>query len=159
MLKNARLKYAWLVMAMSAMACGGGAGGFGMSCGGPAPSNTAAPAPSISTHTPIGQLPAIDIQQLLAHTRKLSSDEFEGRLPGTKGEQLTVAYLVDQFKAAGLEPGNPDGTWVQKVPLVGLTPQFSAPLVVSPVVPAATDRASARAAAASLADRCRTPPP
>ena len=79
---------------------------------------------------PIASLPDINTAAVLADIKKLSSDEFEGRLPGTNGEQLTVAYLVDQFKAAGLEPGNPDGTWVQKVPLVGLTPQFSGPLVV-----------------------------
>ena len=79
---------------------------------------------------PIASLPDINTAAVLADIRKLSSDEFEGRLPGTKGEQLTVAYLVDQFKAAGLEPGNPDGTWLQKVPLVGLTPQFSGPLAV-----------------------------
>ena len=52
----------------------------------------------------------------------LSSDEFEGRAPGTKGEELTVNYLVDQFKKAGLKPGNTDGTYMQKVPLVGITP-------------------------------------
>src|SRR5580765_2371070 len=137
MLKNARVKgvarlkpsrYVWLVLAMGAMACGGGSGGLGLSCGGPAPSNTAAPAPSISTHTPIGQLPAIDIPQLLEHTRKLSSDEFEGRAPGTKGEELSVNYIADQFKAVGLKPGNTDGTYFQKVPLVGITPT-PAPLV------------------------------
>ena len=51
----------------------------------------------------------------------LSSDEFEGRAPGTKGEELTVKYLEDEFKKLGLQPGNPDGTYVQKVPLVGIT--------------------------------------
>jgi len=66
---------------------------------------------------------------VLAHTKALSSDEFEGRLPGTKGERLTVAYLVDQFKKAGLKPGNTDGTYIQKVPLVGITPD-PAPLIV-----------------------------
>jgi len=88
----------------------------------------ATPAPSVSQHTPIGQLPAIDLTQLLAHTKKLSSDEFEGRAPGTKGEDLSVNYLADQFKAAGLKPGNTDGTYVQRVPLVGITPT-PAPLV------------------------------
>ena len=88
----------------------------------------AAPAPS--GPVPIANLPNIDANAVLADIRKLSSDEFEGQLPGTKGEQLTVAYLSDQFKAAGLEPGNPDGTWVQKVPLVGLTPEPAGPLVV-----------------------------
>ncbi len=56
---------------------------------------------------------------ILTHTKKLASDEFEGRGPGTRGETLTVNYLVDQFKRAGLKPGNPDGTYVQKVPLIG----------------------------------------
>ena len=87
-------------------------------------------APAPKGPVPIASLPDINTAAVLTDIKKLSSDEFEGRLPGTKGEQLTVAYLVDQFKAAGLEPGNPDGTWLQKVPLVGLTPKFSGPLVV-----------------------------
>ena len=73
----------------------------------------------------LAELPKINTDRILTDIKKLSSDEFEGRAPGTKGEQLTVAYLIDQFKAAGLEPGNPDGTWTQKVPLVGLTPDFT----------------------------------
>jgi len=60
----------------------------------------------------------------------LASDEFEGRAPGSKGEETTVNYLVDQFKALGLEPGNPDGTYVQAVPLVGITASDYSPLVV-----------------------------
>jgi Zn-dependent M28 family amino/carboxypeptidase len=79
--------------------------------------------PSTSQHLPIGQLPDIDTNALLAHTKVLSSDEYEGRGPGTKGEDLTVKYLIDQFKRVGLEPGNTNGTYVQKVPLVGITPQ------------------------------------
>jgi Zn-dependent M28 family amino/carboxypeptidase len=78
---------------------------------------------------PIGQLPDIDMAAVVAHTKVLSSDEFEGRLPGTRGEEKTVAYLIDQFKKAGLKPGNTDGTYVQKVPLVGIT-TAPAPLVV-----------------------------
>jgi len=58
---------------------------------------------------------------LLKHIRTLSSDEFEGRAPGSKGEQLTLDYLEDQFRQAGLRPGNPDGTYRQKAPLVGIT--------------------------------------
>ncbi|HEX3645715.1 MAG TPA: hypothetical protein VHT95_08905 [Vicinamibacterales bacterium] len=85
-------------------------------------------APSGSVHTPIGELPAIDLNALLAHTRKLSSDEFEGRAPGTRGEDLAVNYLADQFKAVGLKPGNTDGSYFQPVPLVGITPT-PAPLV------------------------------
>ena len=88
-----------------------------------------APPPSTSSHVSIGQLPAIDATALLRHTKILSSDEFEGRAPGTKGEERSVGYLGDQFKLAGLEPGNTDGTYVQKVPLVGITPE-PAPLVL-----------------------------
>jgi Zn-dependent M28 family amino/carboxypeptidase len=56
---------------------------------------------------------------LLGHIKVLASDEFEGRAPGTPGEERTVAYLVEQFRKLGLKPGNPDGTYVQDVPLVG----------------------------------------
>jgi len=80
-------------------------------------------------HTSLADLPAIDTNAVLAHTRTLSSDAFEGRGPGTKGETQTVAYLTDQFQKIGLRPGNPDGTYVQKVPLVGITPA-PAPLVL-----------------------------
>jgi Zn-dependent M28 family amino/carboxypeptidase len=59
--------------------------------------------------------------ELMEHVRKLASDEFEGRAPGTRGEELTVQYLVDQFRKAGLKPGNPDGTFLQDVPLMGVT--------------------------------------
>jgi Zn-dependent M28 family amino/carboxypeptidase len=92
----------------------------------------APPTPHVSVAEkppPIGQLPEIDIDAVLAHTKVLSSDEYEGRAPGTKGEELTVNYLIDEFKKAGLKPGNTDGTYIQKVPLVGITPA-PAPLVL-----------------------------
>jgi Zn-dependent M28 family amino/carboxypeptidase len=78
----------------------------------------------------MAQLPDVDTAAVLTHTKVLSSDEFEGRAPGTKGEELTVNYLVDQFKKIGLKPGNTDGTYTQKVPLVGITPT-PAPLLVA----------------------------
>src|SRR5947208_4610332 len=70
---------------------------------------------------------SITANDLMRHIRALASDEFEGRAPGTRGEQLTVAYLTDQFTRLGLKPGNPDGTYVQKVPLMGFRaePQLS----------------------------------
>src|SRR5438874_1623093 len=78
----------------------------------------------------LAQLPDVDTNAVMEHVKVLSSDEFEGRAPGSKGERLTVAYLIDQFKKIGLKPGNTDGTYVQKVPLVGITPA-PAPLVFS----------------------------
>jgi Zn-dependent M28 family amino/carboxypeptidase len=73
--------------------------------------------------------PALDSMtddDLLTHIKVLASDEYEGRGPGTKGEELTVNYLTEQFKQLGLKPGNPDGTYIQKVPLVGFTAQPTA---------------------------------
>jgi len=86
-------------------------------------------APPQQAPVPLSQLPSVDPQAILAHTRVLSSDEYEGRGPGTKGEELTVRYLIDQFQKLGLKPGGTDGTYVQKVPLVGITPA-PAPLVL-----------------------------
>ncbi len=70
-----------------------------------------------------GDIPKASIEPaaLLKHVKVLSADELEGRAPATKGEELTVTYLTQQFRAAGLKPGSPDGTFVQRVPLVGST--------------------------------------
>src|SRR5436305_9268336 len=67
--------------------------------------------PALETITPDG---------LLAHIKVLASDEFEGRAPGAKGEELSVKYITDQFKRIGLKPGNPDGTYTQDVSLAGI---------------------------------------
>lgn len=64
---------------------------------------------------------SITANDLMQHIKDLSADEYEGRGPGTKGEELTVKYLTEQYQRLGLKPGNPDGTYVQKVPLVGFT--------------------------------------
>jgi Zn-dependent M28 family amino/carboxypeptidase len=66
---------------------------------------------------------AIDTLTLMRHIRVLAADSLLGRLPGTLGEKKTVAYLESQFAALGLKPGNTDGRFVQKVPLVGITVQ------------------------------------
>jgi Zn-dependent M28 family amino/carboxypeptidase len=63
----------------------------------------------------------ISAERLMEHIRVLSSDDFGGRAPGSAGEEKTVAYLTDRFREIGLSPGNPDGTFLQKVPLVGIT--------------------------------------
>ncbi|MEP3051961.1 MAG: M28 family metallopeptidase [Erythrobacter sp.] len=63
-------------------------------------------------------------------TRTLSSDEFEGRAPGTEGETKTVALLTERFEAAGLQPGNGD-SWVQDVPLIEITGKNFAPLTIT----------------------------
>ena len=79
------------------------------------------PAPADEPQDIRTSLDSITTNDLLRHIGVLSSDEFEGRAPGSKGEELTVKYLTDEFKKLGLKPGNPDGTYIQNVPLTGFT--------------------------------------
>lgn len=72
----------------------------------------------------------ITAEELTRHTRTLSSDRFLGRAPEGPGEEKTVSYLIEQFKSAGLHPGNGD-SWVQEVPLVSITAEPDANLEVS----------------------------
>jgi len=57
-------------------------------------------------------------ERLSADVKTLASDAFEGRAPGTPGETKTIAWLIAQFKAMKAQPGGPDGSWTQPVPLV-----------------------------------------
>ncbi|AMO73342.1 M28 family metallopeptidase [Sphingorhabdus sp. M41] len=63
---------------------------------------------------------AIDISadEISRTVRTLTLDQFEGRAPGTAGEDRTIGYLISRFEALGLEPGGVDGTWTQPVPLL-----------------------------------------
>ena len=72
-------------------------------------------------------VPEISLKTMQDVTAKLASDEFEGRAPGTPGEEKTVALLIERFKAAGLQPGN-KGSWTQDVPLVEMTAKNISPL-------------------------------
>jgi Zn-dependent M28 family amino/carboxypeptidase len=74
-----------------------------------------------SPSAPKAAADSITAADLLNHIKILASDEFEGRAPGSKGEHLAVKYISDQFKALGLKPGNPNGTYIQEVPLAGIT--------------------------------------
>jgi len=86
---------------------------------------------------------SFDASRLAQHVRTLSDDSFEGRAPATRGEQMTVDYIVKEFRAAGLQPGgevvNGERQWTQRVPLLKsehvqppqvtvLTPQGPLPL-------------------------------
>ncbi len=68
---------------------------------------------------------AITSAHLLRHITELSSDAYMGRAPGTEGETRSVAYLIAQCKEIGLLPGNPDGSWIQKVALWGILTEDS----------------------------------
>ena len=102
-------------------------------CNRPETGTPAAGTPATQPATAAVQQPAppIDSNAILERIKILASDEYEGRAPGTKGEDLTIKYLVDESKKLGLQPGNPDGTYVQKVPLVGITGAQAGALTVS----------------------------
>jgi len=100
------------VAALLAMACGTGS----------SDTTGASSAAVINTDTvPAEAIAALDTATLMQHVRVLAADSLLGRQPGTLGEDRTAAYLERQYKALGLAPGNPDGTYVQRVPLVGIT--------------------------------------
>ncbi len=75
-----------------------------------------APGVQVGSGTPAGQQ-TIDPARLAEHIRVLASDAFLGRGPATAGEEKSIAYISDQFRAAGLQPGGPNGSWYQDVPL------------------------------------------
>jgi Zn-dependent M28 family amino/carboxypeptidase len=60
----------------------------------------------------------VNLQRMSDITRVLASDDFHGRAPGTSGEERTIPYLIEQFKAAGLEPAGEKGGWTQEVPMI-----------------------------------------
>lgn len=64
--------------------------------------------------------PQINAADFAGYDKRLSSDEFEGRKPGTIGERMTTTYLIDQFKGMGLKPGHGD-SYLQSVPAVETT--------------------------------------
>ncbi len=100
-------------------------------CGG-APASSSASQPSAPTAPmPLAAMPKIEGGAIMEHVKVLASDEYEGRAPGGKGDQLTVKYIESQFTQLGLKPGNPDGTFFQKVPLVGITAKESRPLTLT----------------------------
>ncbi|HYC72914.1 MAG TPA: M28 family metallopeptidase [Opitutaceae bacterium] len=81
-----------------------------------------------------GIRPAVDAlsgDRIKQHVAVLASDEFEGRGPGSAGEDKTVAYLRGALAAAGLQPGNPNGSWVQEVPIVGINTKATASITVA----------------------------
>ena len=79
-------------------------------------------------------VPTVEQAVLRDVMKTLSSDEFEGRGPATPAEQKTTDYIVAQFQAAGLKPGN-HGQWLQAVPTVHITPVHVSPLQIGTLPP------------------------
>jgi Zn-dependent M28 family amino/carboxypeptidase len=90
-----------------------------------APAAEPAVAPAAATAAAFAFKDAIDAADFGEHVRVLASDAFEGRAPGTPGEEKTVEYLKTQFERMGLKPGNGD-SYFQTVPMMETTADESA---------------------------------
>ncbi|NBB52248.1 M28 family peptidase [Rhizobium sp. CRIBSB] len=66
--------------------------------------------------------PAFSAERISSDIRTISDDTFQGRYPGTEGERMTLAWLQAQYEAMGLQPGGPNGQWLQEVRLNRYTP-------------------------------------
>ncbi|MBI4903611.1 MAG: M20/M25/M40 family metallo-hydrolase [Acidobacteria bacterium] len=78
--------------------------------------------------------------RLRAHVKFLASDLLEGRGVGTRGGDLAVEYLAAQAALLGLKPAGDDGTFFQRVPLVGVNPSAQSTLSIKPAAAAMTQR-------------------
>jgi Zn-dependent M28 family amino/carboxypeptidase len=83
----------------------------------PRPLNWNDPIPDTAL-APIEQITAA---RLSGHIETLAGDEYEGRGPATAADLRTQQYLSDRLDEMGLEPGGPNGSWVQEFDVVGIT--------------------------------------
>src|SRR5579859_2111500 len=106
----ARLISACLIVSMSLSAWGEGAAAGGSK------------APSVRLPGPaFNALATINPDHIRWHVRYLSHDLLEGRGTGQRGGDLAAEYIATQFAEYGLKPAGDHGTYMQKVPLVGIT--------------------------------------
>jgi Zn-dependent M28 family amino/carboxypeptidase len=89
----------------------------------------------MAAYAQAAEAPRFDPQRLSAEDKVLSSDAFEGRGPATPGETRTVAYVIAQMQAAGLQPGGDlkagKRAWTQAVPLARA--EITGPIALSVV--------------------------
>jgi len=76
-------------------------------------------------------LATLDAGRIRAHLKFLASDLLEGRGTGQRGGEIAAAYIATQFDLMGLKPGGADGTYFQKVPLVGITTEPASTLKIT----------------------------
>jgi Zn-dependent M28 family amino/carboxypeptidase len=111
-----RVRLCWISIALILVACGPQQPATTAPAGNDAATPESKPEPVIPTSE--GKFDAaIKAEDFASRLQKLSSDQFEGRKPGTIGERVTTAYIKDQFERIGLKPGN-KGNWIQTVPMV-----------------------------------------
>jgi Zn-dependent M28 family amino/carboxypeptidase len=93
----------------------------------PSPAAPEPAPPAAAAHTFSPEITEADFVEMV---RTLASDEFEGRAPGSRGEELTVEYIRAQYERIGLQPGGENGSWYQTVPMVETTADESTVLKI-----------------------------
>src|ERR1700693_402958 len=102
----------------------------------------AAPEPATDLGLPVNVAAAmrdIDAERIRAHVRFLSDDLLEGRGTGQRGGDIAAQYIATQFALYGLKPAGDNGTYMQKVPMVGITPQPATTFALVPAKGGAND--------------------
>lgn len=93
------------------------------------------PASNASVHLPSGAIAAmqkIDPEHIRAHVKFLAHDLLEGRGTGQRGGDIAAQYIATQFQLSGLKPAGDNGTYMQRVPMVGVTPAPETTFVLAP---------------------------
>ncbi len=111
--------------------------------------------------TAIAAMQRINPERIRAHVRFLSHDLLEGRGTGARGGDIAAEYMATQFALEGLKPAGDNGTYMQKVPLVGITPEPQTTFALRPCQPCGDQPETARSvrrlrpdSAAAIGRRC-----
>jgi Zn-dependent M28 family amino/carboxypeptidase len=97
----------------------------------PKPARAPAPAPRPSSAA-FAAMETINPERIRAHVRFLSHDLLEGRGTGQRGGDIAAEYIATQFALYGLKPAGDNGTYLQKVPMVGITPSSETTFSIVP---------------------------
>jgi Zn-dependent M28 family amino/carboxypeptidase len=87
----------------------------------------------------IAAMQKIDPERIRAHVKFLASDLLEGRGTGQRGGDIAAEYIATQFALDGLKPAGDNGTYMQKVPMVGVTTMPQTTFSIAPASGSAID--------------------
>ncbi len=85
--------------------------------------NTASPKNAAVPAAAAAAVNHVSAERIREHVRFLAHDLLEGRGTGQRGGDIAAEYIASQFALNGLKPLGANGTYMQKVPLVGVTTQ------------------------------------
>ena len=105
----------------------------------PAPKPAGAKREAVSVRLPSAAFAAMETinpEHILRHVRYLSHDLLEGRGTGQRGGDIAAEYIATQFAEYGLKPAGDNGTYLQKVPLVGITTLAETQFTLAPTAAA-----------------------